>query len=198
MRIIGDVHGHHDRYLRLLDGCDASVQVGDFGFQYHILSNLDSDRHKIVPGNQDNNDIIPHFQHFLSTYGLVRHGGQEFFYVRGANSIDKAQRLIGVSWFEQEELTIGQLFGAVEAVIVASPSLVISHECPAEVIQHVSRRTHWDNVPLSPSKTAKALQAMWERHQPARWLFGHHHRSFRQNIGGTEFICLNELEVLDL
>jgi hypothetical protein len=30
------------------------------------------------------------------------------------------------------------------------------------------------------------------------WLFGHYHKSFKMNIYGTEFICLAELEYLDI
>lgn len=44
------------------------------------------------------------------------------------------------------------------------------------------------------SITRNLLQSMFEEHQPKLWLFGHHHRSKRKEINGTEFICVKELQ----
>ena len=39
---------------------------------------------------------------------------------------------------------------------------------------------------------------MFEKHQPKLWFFGHHHKSWTMMIDGTQFRCLNELEVYDI
>jgi predicted phosphodiesterase len=48
--------------------------------------------------------------------------------------------------------------------------------------------------------TSSLAQQMYTIHKPDLWIFGHHHKSFDETIGGTRFICLNELEskVFDL
>ena len=34
LRIIGDVHGHYDRYVKLAKKARHSIQLGDLGFDY--------------------------------------------------------------------------------------------------------------------------------------------------------------------
>jgi hypothetical protein len=39
---------------------------------------------------------------------------------------------------------------------------------------------------------------MWNFYKPETWIFGHWHLSFDKVISGTRFICLNELDAIDL
>lgn len=54
LRLIGDVHGHYDDYLRLARGAEYSIQLGDMGFNYAALNQLDPEHHQFVAGNHDN------------------------------------------------------------------------------------------------------------------------------------------------
>jgi hypothetical protein len=211
LRIIGDVHGKMEDYLVLADAAEYSVQVGDMGFEYHALTRfLEPDKHKVLGGNHDNYEKVDGkfiFQtpHFLGDYGVhTIPGCCDFFFVRGGKSIDWKQRLEweaageGRSWWSDEELSYGEGMKALEMYKEVKPEFVITHECPASLVELVSGAKTWDGVLLRPSLTANLLEAMWDAHQPKLWLFGHHHRDFFMNLRGTDFRCLKELGYVDL
>ena len=211
LRIIGDVHGKMEDYIVLAEAAQYSVQVGDMGFEYHALTRfLDPERHKVLGGNHDNYEVSEgrfymQTPHFLGDYGVhTIPGFGDFFYVRGAYSIDKAQRLIweangeGKSWWPDEQITYAQGMSALEKYKEVKPDFVITNECPASVIDHVSGVKTWDGVLIRPSMTANLLEAMLDAHQPKLWIFGHHHRNFSMSIRGTSFRCLPELGYVDL
>jgi predicted phosphodiesterase len=54
--VIGDAHGQYDRYVKMARKRDYTVQIGDLGFKYGCLENLDGEKHKVVGGNHDNYD----------------------------------------------------------------------------------------------------------------------------------------------
>jgi len=39
---IGDVHGRIPEYLDLIKDCEYSIQLGDMGFDYSLLKNIDA------------------------------------------------------------------------------------------------------------------------------------------------------------
>ena len=59
-----------------------------------------------MAGNHDNYDTIPNYPHYLGDCGFHTLNGTEFFYLRGAYSIDRDSRTIGVDWWAQEEIPI--------------------------------------------------------------------------------------------
>lgn len=194
MKIIGDVHGHHADYLDIIDNADYSVQVGDFGLNWSVLSNVDPFRHRIIGGNHDNYTNAPSFPHYMGDFGMVSHGGIEFFFVRGERSVDAFLRTEGQSWWREEELDIPVGYQAISAYEQAKPDIVISHGCPASVLPFfVTNPTKYH-----PSRTAQLLDAMWEIHHPKMWIFGHHHQTETLNDKGCLFRCLNELETMEL
>ncbi len=199
LRIIGDVHGKVDwairgrsSYLDLVDGCTHSLQVGDLGDAevYAVLvDQVDPERHRFVPGNHDDYDHLP--PHALGDFGLSTLGGVEFFFVRGAPSIDKEFRIRqGVPWWPREELDEAAFSAALEAYGAAKPALVVTHDCPANIAPFL--------VKPAGGRTGEWLERMLAAHRPRRWVFGHFHQSWSREIGGTRFQCLDELESLDL
>lgn len=194
LTIIGDVHGHHDEYLRIIENSDFTVQVGDFGLNWDILQNVDP-KHRIIGGNHDNYDIVNQYPHYLGDYGTTNVGGVEFFFVRGERSVDAHLRTEGISWWRNEELSMAEGYAAVENYISAKPDIVISHGCPAEVIPFFCTNP---SKMIEPSRTAQMLDAMFSNHRPKLWIFGHHHNSETLQVGVTKFICLNELETMNL
>jgi predicted phosphodiesterase len=194
MRIIGDVHGHHTDYLDIIENSDFTVQVGDFGFKWDCLNNVDALRHKIIGGNHDNYDIVANYPHYLGDFGTHYLGGIEFFFIRGERSVDASLRIEGRSWWREEELDIASGYKAIEAYENNKPEIVISHGCPASVLPFfVSNPSKF-----RPSRTAQLLDAMLEIHRPKMWIFGHHHNSETLQDNGTFFRCLNELETMDI
>ena len=194
MLVIGDVHGKYPEYHRLISNTDYSVQVGDFGFDWSTLNNVDSDRHKILGGNHDNYTIAPSFPHYLGDYGLANLGGVTFFFVRGERSIDAQYRIEGRSWWREEELDMSTAYNALAAYEAAQPDIVISHGCPGDVFPFFC--TNPGKIQLS--RTAQLLDSMLEIHRPKMWLFGHHHNSETFTDRGCKFQCLNELETVNI
>lgn len=194
MKIIGDVHGNHADYLDIIDKAEYSVQVGDFGLNWGCLKVVDPTRHKVIGGNHDNYSVIQSFPHYMGDYGMVSHGGIDFFFVRGERSVDAHLRIEGKTWWREEELDIPAGYAAITAYEEAKPDIVISHGCPGSVVPFFITNTMKVNL----SRTAQMLDAMFEAHRPKLWIFGHHHKSETLKDGRTTFRCLNELETMDI
>lgn len=193
LRIIGDVHGHFASYHNLIKKAQHTVQIGDFGFDYTTLNKVDSERHRILPGNHDNYDKINGWPHFLGKYGTHHVPGfGDIFFVRGGFSIDRHLRIEGVSWWQDEELSMIDAHMALDAYSRVKPRFMITHTCPVTVIPYVSMSSR-----IIPSRTSQLLEQMFAVHKPSRWVFGHFHRSFDKTIDGTHFTCLEELGCLD-
>lgn len=191
LRIIGDVHGHYRQYLELVKHVPYSIQLGDFGFDYKCLDEVDPLRHKILLGNHENYERIP--QHSLGDYGLQTLGDFTFFFIRGAYSIDVMYRTPYVSWWPTEQLSTAKGEDCVKAFDAFKPDLVLSHDCPLSVYPQVIANPWF----IQENWTSRFLEECLQHHQPARWVFGHHHRKWTDKLGATRFRCLGELEVMD-
>lgn len=201
MYIIGDVHGLSSRYNQIVSKLDYSVQLGDMGFVYGDLP--DPTHHKFFGGNHDNYDTISYCPNNLGDYGAAEVGGTPFFFVRGAFSIDLAFRIgrSPKSWWCREELTFQEMLSCLNLYKEIKPSLVITHTCPLAVANLIGDPSMLKRCGLDSSfvcQTSSLLQQMFEEHQPARWIFGHFHKSWDYNYSGTHFTCLNELEHIKL
>ncbi len=223
IRIIGDVHGRiaapplrkernvrdlfpHSpyrargerkrSYLQLVEQAKYSVQIGDLGSDYGGLSNIDPAFHFVIAGNHDNlRNLTPHF---LGDFGFhsisLPSGSFDFFFLRGAQSIDVDRRDEGVNWWPDEELTDDQMNVAFDQYNSLRPQVVISHDCPTEVIPLIATIA----LEKAPSRTNSLLQSCFEAHSPAMWIFGHHHRNWSlRHESGTIFVCVGELGYFD-
>lgn len=193
LRIIGDVHGHFSQYYGLIKKARHTLQVGDFGFDYTTLSNIDPKYHRILLGNHDNYDKVGDWPHFLGDFGSYHVPGfGDIFFIRGGLSIDQHLRTEGVSWWRDEELGMEACHKALDEYSRIKPNFVVTHTCPTTVIPYVTM-----SLSIKPSRTSQLLEQMFAVHKPNRWVFGHFHRSFDEIIDGTRFTCLRELECLD-
>lgn len=192
--IIGDVHGKYRRYheiIREKDRYPYTIQLGDFGFKYDTLKNVDHTKHVILGGNHDNYDICYNYPHFLPDYGyMVNFNGIDFFYYRGAYSIDRQYRTVGIDWWENEQVNIDNFTKARELYRTIKPNVVITHDCPDFLASIYVGPTGkiFENI------TSWALGELWRIHQPKLWIHGHWHFSKTTKYGDTNFICLDELE----
>jgi predicted phosphodiesterase len=193
---IGDAHGQYDRYVKMARKRDHTVQIGDLGFKYGCLENLDPDAHKLVAGNHDNYDKIAEYPHYLGDWGFHTLGGTEFFFLRGAYSIDRDQRTIGIDWWSEEEIKIESFMEARIAYRERRPRIVVTHTCPENLSPAFldPRKGHR----VYYSRTGWMLEELFNIHKPELWVFGHYHVSRTVEEQGTKFICLNELETLDV
>lgn len=191
LTIIGDVHGKLSQYKSIIDNCDFSICVGDFGFKKEwdwylekVVPNS-SGFHYINPGNHDYGPYMNDESISLGNFSEFCKFG--IFTIRGAKSIDKYLREEGTDWFPNEELTYQESLEAFDRYAEMRPKIVISHDCPQFL------RNRWFGI-TDKSITSSLLNAMWEEHQPEMWIFGHHHKSQSEVCGDTIFTCLAELE----
>jgi Calcineurin-like phosphoesterase len=215
MRInfIGDVHGHTDRYQKMLRRKFAgqrTFQLGDMGVGFptpkgrpgspsgglhpHIMG---GGNHRWIRGNHDN----PAVARTLTDRGYAGDIGYdsptEMFWVGGAFSIDRDWRIPGINWWEDEELSYSELQRAIDIYMTVKPKIVASHEAPSEVGKYLLMQLavgfRPEKLNCSMSRTAEALQAMFDYHRPQEWVFGHYHIDKSFVWKGTKFTCVNEL-----
>lgn len=206
-RFIGDVHGKYKQYKRILKEANAegiqTIQVGDMGVgfkrylygedvfypnpPYDVMVKGD---HKFIRGNHDNPEVCRKHTQWISDGATIN----DVMFVGGALSIDAAYRTEGYTWWRDEELTYDELDQIFLKYQEFKPRVMITHECPEEVACRLSNVHKLD----IPSVTRQAFDNYLADHQPEIWVFGHWHTSFDQEWKGTRFICLNELETVDL
>ncbi len=199
LTIIGDVHGKVEHYKQIIDNCEFSICVGDFGFkkEWEWLSNylneLDHCKREFQSHwvNMGNHDYLPWLYSSYSTKNTTYFNNESIFTIRGADSIDKHLRREGTDWFPNEELNYQEQLEAFDFYSKVKPKIVISHDCPQSVMERLFGYPE-------KSQTRQMLQAMFEEHQPDLWVFGHHHKSKDEMINGTRFVCLSELETLTI
>lgn len=203
MILIGDIHGLFYDYRDILRryGKD-SLQLGDFGLGFRdTMDHVDVSEipgiHRFLRGNHDNPDVCRRDKSYIGDYGYIEGsyiGGScsKLFYISGAWSIDQDSRTPGISWWEDEQLSYEELSDASNKYLEVSPGILCSHDCPTFCLDYIH------NGRVIPTRTSQAMDIMFSLWRPSYWIFAHHHVSWRRYIDGCWFICLNELEVLDI
>ena len=187
-RAVGDVHGKMNQYLDIIQGCDQSIQVGDFGAGFVDLPEIDT-VHRQLRGNHDAPSVMKTYPNWIPD----GHSENGMFFVGGARSEDQHLRREGVSWWADEELSMSEFYDALDKYEQAKPDFLFTHDCP-EYITHILL----GYVNIRPSRTQQFLESMRHIHKPKIHVFGHWHKSFDEVIDGTRYICLAELEYIDL
>lgn len=191
MRFIGDTHGKFAKYKAIADAAPASIQVGDFGMGFATVPEMGPE-HRFIRGNHDNPALCRQSPNWIPD-GTAE--GRMFF-LGGGFSLDYATRIEGEEWWPDEELTMGELYAAMDTYEAADTDIVITHECPSDVAPFIfSQRVQRLN---NPSRTSQALSSLLYIRKPKVWIFGHWHIPVDEVINGTRFICLGELGHIDL
>lgn len=207
--IIGDVHGKTGDYKRLVRSMPSgqrSIQIGDMGLGFSGVRLHDmSDNHKFFRGNHDSPEKCKASKHYLGDYGFLPE--DNLFWIAGAFSIDRAYRTEGVSWWPDEELSIKELGEVYDLYIKVKPKYVISHEAPANAAARMlmghtnmygGASYFSSKLDCCHSRTAQAMQAMFDVHKPKEWIYGHYHVSETFEVEGTKFTCVPELGIYNL
>ena len=193
--IVGDVHGKYQDYLNIVKNHEYTIQLGDYGFKYESLKDVDHNNHLIIGGNHDNMDKIINTAHYLGDYGYtVNFNGLNFFYYRGAYSVDRQHRTIGIDWWQNEQVAIESFIEARELYRSIKPDIFLSHDCPDFMVRdYIGPYARvYENI------TNWALGELYKIHQPKLWIHGHYHQSKTTVCENTKFICLDELEIYSL
>jgi len=204
--VIGDVHGKTQQYQKMLRQKYEGVrtfQVGDMGIGFPGVGLHEmTQNHHWFRGNHDNPEKCRANPNYLGDYGYLP--ADRLFYLAGAWSIDRAIRVEGVSWWNDEELSYAELDKAIQLYTSTKPDYVLSHEAPskaAAVLLHGLDGTYFAaKGDCQYSRTAQALQCMLDAHQPKEWVFGHYHinHSFATPFYDTKFTCVAELSTYEL
>lgn len=166
------------------------VQIGDLGVGFifwGIIAKLPSN-FRFFPGNHDKRQEALTLPSCLGNYGEV---DGKFFFVSGADSIDKDDRIEGVSWWPDEELTYKQLNHALDLWEKSKVEVLVSHDCPQKIAQY--NHLIYDSTP-----TRSVLDQMIEVRKPEIIVYGHHHRSTLFDYEGIKVKSLGINEVFEL
>jgi predicted phosphodiesterase len=191
MRFIGDTHGKFTKYLSLIEAVGHSMQVGDFGAGFNTIPDISSN-HRFIRGNHDNPNICKEHPNWIPDLTVI----DRMFLLGGGFSLDHHSRIEGKEWWPDEELSHDDLYKGMDIYEASACDIIVSHECPHEIAPLLfnKRRVRVE----SPSRTSQALSSLLWIRKPTLWIFGHWHISVDEVIDGTRFICLNELEYIDL
>jgi Icc-related predicted phosphoesterase len=226
--VFGDVHNRYDNFANYVNevsnqNIDFGIQVGDMGFHpkhtdmddlaklRSAASNVEFPIHWL-DGNHEDHSILQYLEDFNNspqnifgddlTYqsrgSYIEMDTHILFFIGGARSIDKNQRIIdGLDWFPEEEILRGQedaVFDAIEHINNSGKEVImLTHTCP-----------FFDDMSLifgkstkAPSWQQKFLREVLERLtiNPKMWFHGHFHKPIEYKIDGfdTEFISLGAL-----
>lgn len=201
-KFIGDVHGKFNQYKKLIRENRDTIQVGDLGIGFRrwphgeFTQNPPYDEMvaanaRFIRGNHDNPSICRNNTQWIKD-GTVE---GDCMFVGGAFSIDWQYRYNEFSWWEDEQCSEEQFMEFFKLYQETKPRVMVTHDCPHEVIKYIPSSAKFD---IPPSYTGKMLTHFWQTHRPEIWVFGHHHHSLDINLLGTRFVCLDELEMKDL
>ena len=216
MLVVGDVHGKFDAYYAIVKDARSSFQIGDFCFENAwtklFYSDLDPKIHRVGQGNHD-----PHyglgddFQHWTGRYGPIQIDDKNVFWVGGALSIDLVPRVAEWAnggprtWFSNEQLSYQEMKDCEKKWKKLKPDIMLTHTAPESVIFNYFNKNKGKNIMDTygwgsdyTDMTSQFLENLLSIHRPKTWIFGHFHRSWNENIDGTNFICLAELETLEI
>ena len=201
IRFIGDLHGKIFGYQDLIAECERSIQLGDFGMGFGPTLEADfiddmidtfPGNHKFIRGNHDDPAECKKSKHWIPDGTVI----DDMMFVGGAYSIDQEHRTEGVSWWPDEELSYDELGEMIAIYEQTKPRIMVTHTFPIFIPKHYMGFSIYGNQ--NGSRTEQALTTMFEIWKPDIWLAGHWHQHFDRVCLGTRFICLNELEFIDL
>jgi predicted phosphodiesterase len=205
-RIIGDVHGLQYELRELLESMPNDVkdviQVGDMGvgfgqgdYWHESLEEIMLEKNlSFIRGNHDNPQICKKMTNWIPDGTVVN----DVMFIGGAWSIDHRVRTPGHTWWFDEELNDQQFLQVIDTFKMAKPRVMITHDCPF----FAARSMFFDSKIIRgaqyKTRTAMALEEMYTYHQPEFHFFGHWHYSINQKINNTQFVCLNEMDYIDV
>jgi predicted phosphodiesterase len=177
---LGDVHANLNHCLKLSEANDNAtiIQVGDLGVGsipldvfYRLPSNF-----KFFPGNHDCRKLCHQLPYCMGDYGEYEN---KFFFVSGADSVDKDRRIEGISWWPDEELTYEQAEDCLAKWEKSKLDILVSHDMPQSFAEGYK-------LIYDKSLTRNLLQSMVDIRKPSLIIHGHHHRSKFHEFRGVK------------
>ena len=204
MILIGDAHAKFKALRKILNnpkfiGKDF-IQVGDLGVGFVGFKDPESfpECFYFYRGNHDSPAKCRAYPNYMGEFGFHPKFPGVFF-CGGGYSIDQHLRTPGIDWWEDEELSVPELNQMIGLYEKTKPNIFLSHEAPDRIGSILLNSMIIGGAErYQGSRTAQALEACMEIHEPELFIFGHWHVSKTIRYGKTKFICLNELETLEI
>lgn len=169
---LGDVHGNMNRCVEVANAHPDKtiIQIGDLGIGFipseFWICNL-PDNFRFFVGNHDSRQESYKIPNCLGDYGEYK----GIFFVSGASSHDRNSRMIGINWWDDEELSYDECYNCLDAWDKSKCDIIATHDCPQSFAEK------FFNI-KDKSKTRIMLDRIIEIRKPKHWIFGHHHKDF--------------------
>lgn len=210
-RIIGDIHEDWYSYQlctepQFAPEMDNSIQlgdmfiglIGDYRDEQIETFHRSNRNHRFIRGNHDNPATCRGMTGYIPD-GTIEN---DIMFVGGAFSIDWFRRTPGVNWWEDEELSVEELYRMIELYERVKPRVMITHDAPINITEALFVKTGMavlkSQAKTIPTLTGMAFQTMFEFHKPDLWLFGHWHHTVEKDVCGTHFHCVGLGDHVDI
>jgi predicted phosphodiesterase len=217
MILLGDIHGDFQTIVNFSrknksDDPKHLIQVGDFGagFGIHFIDDMSYLNEQlrdanitlyVVRGNHDNpNFFNGEFEwsniKLLKDYTVMSIEGKRILFVGGAISIDRLQRIEGITWWRDEVLNFNsellETFEGIDVVVTHSaPNFVF----PKSFNQLVMSFAAYDSNLLEDLTYERELlnqmySILIKKNNIKDWFYGHFHRTMSETYQNTVFNLL--------
>lgn len=172
-----------------------------------------------IPGNHDNPKLFskisqnnpklfPRFSQIQHSYRFLNVYNQDVHIslLGGGHSVDKHLRTEGKDWFSEEIPNPEEVDNFFNCICERDEvKIFATHECPDYVVKRMypgqGPDDKFDGITPYESPLALMFNGFIDMNDdvlPRYWLYGHHHRSYTTELYGVEFICLDELQCIEL
>jgi hypothetical protein len=208
--LLGDVHGKEKQCLKVIEDNEYVLQIGDLGFNYDYLKDVDTDKFKFIGGNHDNWDTLmckKETPGYLGRYGVYTMNGIKFFYISGGYSIDDGYRREhksrggSTSWWHTEELNFTEMEACKKLYLEEKPEILLTHSPSRYTISKMSNSSLVEQLGFDKNfycQTSSFYDHLLVCHKPKIHVFAHMHQHYEVIHHGILNICLPELATFDL
>jgi Calcineurin-like phosphoesterase len=114
--------------------------------------------------------------------------GRSFVSLGGANSIDREWRTEGISWWPEEQISMGDVYRTIDG---GYADIMIAHDAPLDVaipFNHRDGENNWTTYGLNYAKESRMMmQAAVDGVRPKMFFHGHYHLSYDKFVTLGDF-----------
>ena len=216
--LIGDIHGefrrmNYDIHKRYGHVDSHIIQVGDAGLGFNkpnyyktelgiLNTSLEESNNMLymISGNHDDPFYFQESNHpfgyknikLLANYSTLNILGKKILLVGGAISIDRTDRVVGISYWQDEKFCFLPDFPYEKDY-----DIVVTHSRPSECGSFISqeRLQYWFDKDSTLKNELRVegeeLNKLYRATKPREWYYGHMHASDFRQYENTTFRCLN-------
>lgn len=216
--VLGDVEAAWDLAEKVIKKAikdqgpvDHIIQVGDMNFGAARITpwkdppdfgglpmswiDGNHDNHRILQGKEQ---VPEEWESFLKVWDYKKRGTIEkgILYIGGAKSIDRNNRITGLDWWDEENISYeeeGIILDAIRSYGSENIHTVITHEAPSSFdVSPILRSGHQDF-----DHNRNFLDHVRDLIKPLHWFFGHYHRALTGETEGCVWRCVGLVDTGD-